>query len=78
MPEDDADLDEDEVEALESAIEADYDIGDTIRRSLVRSSCLSGSDAVLSVWVVGGGEWAGGLDGGVGARWWLGAWGGAG
>ena len=36
MPDDDADLDEDEVEALEAAIEADYDIGDTIRRSLVR------------------------------------------
>jgi hypothetical protein len=35
VPDEDAELDPDEVEMLEAAIENDYDIGDTIRRSLV-------------------------------------------
>jgi hypothetical protein len=35
VPDEDADLDPDQVEMLEAEIEADYDIGDTIRRSLV-------------------------------------------
>ena len=38
VPDEDADMDADDVEMLEGAIEADYDIGDAIRRSIVRKS----------------------------------------
>lgn len=38
-------MDADEVEALEEAIEADYEIGDAIRRSIVRGRERGGRES---------------------------------